>query len=117
MGPIMIVQAVISVAASIAFSPVLGAALSSLMNQVDTGRFSLANLGKAVAVAYLTPGIDEGLGLNDFQSIGANLVSSDPAVTLVNLGNTARAERCECRYLDSDPGRLVPHGPEKQCRG
>ncbi|WP_415927166.1 filamentous hemagglutinin N-terminal domain-containing protein [Burkholderia theae] len=89
MGPIMIVQAVISVAASIVGSPALGAALSSLMNQADTGQFSLMNLGKAVAVAYLTQGIDEGLGLNDFQSIGANLVSSDPAVTLANLGNTA----------------------------
>ncbi|WP_080437041.1 filamentous hemagglutinin N-terminal domain-containing protein [Burkholderia ubonensis] len=89
MGPIMIVQAVISVAASIAFSPILGAALSSLMNQADTGQFSIANLGKAVAVAYLTQGIDEGLGLNDFNSLGANLVSSDASVTLANLGNTA----------------------------
>ncbi|WP_407973064.1 filamentous hemagglutinin N-terminal domain-containing protein (plasmid) [Burkholderia pyrrocinia] len=89
MGPIMIVQAVISVAASIAFSPILGAALSSLMNQADTGQFSIANLGKAVAVAYLTQGIDEGLGLNNFQSVGANLVSSDSAVTLANLGNAA----------------------------
>lgn len=89
MGPIMIVQAVISVAASIVGSPALGAALSSLMNQADTGQFSLMNLGKAVAVAYLTQGIDEGLGLNDFQSLGANLVSSDPAATLANLGDTA----------------------------
>ncbi|WP_081060254.1 filamentous hemagglutinin N-terminal domain-containing protein [Burkholderia territorii] len=89
MGPIMIVQAVISVAASIAFSPILGAALSALMNQADTGQFSIANLGKAVAVAYLTQGIDEGLGLNNFQSVGANLVSSDASVTLANLGNTA----------------------------
>ena len=89
MGPIMIVQAVISVAASIAFSPILGAALSSLMNQADTGQFSLANLGKAVAVAYLTQGIDEGLGLDNFQSVGANLVSSDATVTLANLGNAA----------------------------
>ncbi|WP_446479745.1 beta strand repeat-containing protein [Burkholderia pseudomallei] len=89
MGPIMIVQAVISIAVSVAGLPVLGATLSALMNQADTGQFSLANLGKAAAVAYLTQGIDEGLGLNNFQSLGANLVSSDSAVTLANLGNTA----------------------------
>uniref|UniRef100_UPI003BEF28AF two-partner secretion domain-containing protein n=1 Tax=Burkholderia arboris TaxID=488730 RepID=UPI003BEF28AF len=89
MGPIMIVQAVLSVAISIVASPVLGATASALMNQADSGKFSLADLGKAAAVAYLIQGIDAGLGLDKFNTLGANLVTSDAATTLANLGNTA----------------------------
>ncbi|WP_227791509.1 beta strand repeat-containing protein [Burkholderia sp. BE17] len=89
MGPILVVQAMMEIAVSLVGFPMVAAAMGSLMNMADSDNFSFGTFAKDMAVAYLTQGIDEGLGLNDFQSVGTNLVSSDPAVTLSNLGNTA----------------------------
>ncbi|AXL53218.1 filamentous hemagglutinin [Paraburkholderia caffeinilytica] len=82
--------AVIAIVASMVVSPVAGAMLSSAMNGMNNDQaFSFGNMVKAGAVAYLTEGVDAGLGLDDFSSVGSNLVSSDATVTLSNLGNTA----------------------------
>ncbi|MCO4881789.1 filamentous hemagglutinin [Paraburkholderia caribensis] len=92
MGPILVIQEVISLAISIVTAnPVLGAALSAAMSQADSGQFSLSDIAEAVAVAYLTQGVDEGLGLDNFGGVGSNLISSDTAQTLQNIGQAAVA--------------------------
>ncbi|NML32384.1 DUF637 domain-containing protein [Paraburkholderia antibiotica] len=86
----MVVISTIAIATSVVVGPGAGAFLSSAMSQLNSGQaFSFGKVLESVGVAELTAGVDAGLGLDSFSSVGTNIVSSDPAVTLANLGDTA----------------------------
>ncbi|WP_230413073.1 beta strand repeat-containing protein [Paraburkholderia antibiotica] len=86
----MVVISTIAIATSVVVGPGVGALLSSAMSQLNSGQaFSFGKVLESVGVAELTAGVDAGLGLDSFSSLGTNIVSSDPAVTLANLGDTA----------------------------
>ncbi|WP_231337633.1 two-partner secretion domain-containing protein [Paraburkholderia sprentiae] len=86
----MVVISTISIAASVGVGAAVGAMLASSMSQLNSGQaFSFAKVLESMGVAVVTAGVDAGLGFDSFSSLGTNIVSSDPAVTLANLGDTA----------------------------
>jgi filamentous hemagglutinin len=63
--------------------------LSSAISQVASGQgFSFGDVLKAGAVALVTQGLDVGLGVGGFGSMGAGMVGGDLATTLENVGTT-----------------------------
>jgi filamentous hemagglutinin len=83
----------IEIVASFYLGPLAGALIGSIAGQmITTGSVNWGSVGKAVAVAELTAGIDAGLGLNGasgFSDIGNGTVYADSSITLADVGQTA----------------------------
>ncbi|MBW0451058.1 filamentous hemagglutinin N-terminal domain-containing protein [Paraburkholderia phenoliruptrix] len=83
----------IEIVASFYLGPLAGALIGSIAGQmITTGSVDWGSVGKAVAVAELTAGIDAGLGLNGasgFSDVGNGAVYADSSITLADVGQTA----------------------------